>query len=183
MNDVLKTIEKRRSLRGFSSEQISEKDMEAIMTAGLQAPTAMNLQNWHFTVVQNKELLEEINNSCKEALPEALKQRMLDRFNGDANYSVSYNAPTLVFTFGEESSPYAQLNCGFASQNIVLASESLGYNSCYIGMLAMLFEDKSFYEKLKVPAGYKVATVLALGKGNKEMPVPEKDFSKVTYLK
>ncbi len=183
MNDVLKTIEKRRSMRGFSSEQISEKDLEAIMKAGLQAPTAMNAQNWYFTVVQNKELLEEINTAVKKLLPEALNQRMLERFNGDTNYSVSYSAPTLVFTFAEDNNPYAPLNCGFASQNIVLASESLGYNSCYIGMLAMLFEDKSFYEKLKVPAGYKIATVIALGNGNVEMPLPEKDFSKVTYLK
>ncbi|MFV0519439.1 MAG: nitroreductase family protein [Lachnospirales bacterium] len=182
MNDVLKTIEKRRSTRGFSSEQISENDLKVIMKAGLYAPTAMNAQNWHFTVVQKPELIEEINNKVKTILPPELNQRMLDRFNGDPNYSVAYYAPTLVFTFAEENNSYAPLNCSFASQNIVLASESLGYNSCYIGMLAMLFQDESYYEKLGVPKGYKIATVIALGKGNKEMPVPEKDLSKINYI-
>lgn len=182
MNEVLKTIEKRRSVRGFSNEQISKDDLDKIIKAGFQAPSAMNNQDWHFVVVQNQELINELNNVTKGKLNEEARKRMVDRFNGDENFSVFYNAPTLVLVFRQENSHYSTLNCGFASQNIVLASESLGYGSCYIGMSTMLFENKEYYEKLNVPAGYEIAIVIALGKPNKDMPKTDRDFNKISYF-
>lgn len=183
MNEVIKTIKKRRSTRGFTNIKVSKDDLEVIIKAGIDAPSAMNNQDWYFSAVQNSDLIKQINDSVKSALPEALNKRMLDRFNGNADYSVFYNAPTIIFTFAkEENVPYALLNCAFASQNMVLAAESLGYSSCYIGMATMLFKDKTYYEKLNVPKGYAIATIIALGLADKNMPVIERDYEKVSYL-
>ncbi len=182
MNDILKTIENRRSTRGFLNEQINKEDLDKIVKAGFLAPSAMNTQDWHFAVVQDEALLNEINQKVKNVLPLELQQRMKDRFNGDENYSVFYNAPTTIFVFAKEESAYSVLNCAFASQNMVLAAESLGYKSCYIGMAARAFVSESDYSMLKVPSGYKIATIIAMGKGKIEMPDVERDFTKVTYF-
>lgn len=183
MNEVLRTIKKRRSTRGFTDIKVSKDDLEIIINAGIDAPNAMNAQDWYFTAVQNKDLLEEINNSTKNVLPEELNQRMLDRFNGNPDYNVFYNAPTLIFSFAkEETKHYSLLNCSFASQNMVLASESLGYSSCYIGMLSLLFQDKQYYEKLNVPKGYTIATIIAVGLSAVNMSDVERDYSKVSYI-
>ncbi len=180
MNDVLKTIHSRRSTRGYSQAQVTEEDIKTILEAGFNAPSALNMQNWHFTVVQDKDLITSLNDEVKKKLPKEFYQSMLDRFDGDENFSVYYNAPTLIFVFGEKEA--GALNCGLASQNMVLASQSLGYNTCFIGMSVLLFEDTKYYDILKAPEGYEIVSIIAVGKGNKEMIKPERDLSKVTFL-
>ena len=64
-NEVIKAIMDRRSIRAFKPEQISDAEINTILQAGIFAPSAMNQQNWHFTVVQNQELLNEINDKAK----------------------------------------------------------------------------------------------------------------------
>ena len=65
-NETLKIIKKRRSIRSFKDEQIKEEELQAVLEAGLYAPNAGD-QAWHFTVIQNKELLDRLNLAAKEA--------------------------------------------------------------------------------------------------------------------
>ena len=51
MSQILETIKTRRSARAYKDEQVAKQDLEAILTAGLYAPSANNTQNWQFTVV------------------------------------------------------------------------------------------------------------------------------------
>ncbi len=182
MNDVLKTIENRRSTRGFLEEQINKDDLEKIINAGFLAPSAMNTQDWHFVVVQDKTLLNDLNEKAKAVLPEVLRERMKARFNGSEDYSLFYDAPTVIFIFAKDGEHYSSLNSSYASQNMVLASESLGYNSCYIGSIVSAFADQTCYDMLKVPSGYKISIAIAMGKGKIEMPKSQRDFTKVTYF-
>ena len=61
MNEVLKAIKSRRSIRLFKEDQIGRKDLEAIVEAGLSAPSANNTQAWHFTVIQDRATIEKVN--------------------------------------------------------------------------------------------------------------------------
>lgn len=54
MNQVIQTILERRSWRSYEARQIQEEQLEQILQCGLWAPSAMNQQSWHFTVVQNQ---------------------------------------------------------------------------------------------------------------------------------
>ena len=91
MNEVLKTIQNRRSIRTFKNEQIKRQDLNAIIEAGLGAPSANNSQNWHFTAIQNMEVimkvnswvLDEIEQSGNARLYEITEKRMGNVF-GDA---------------------------------------------------------------------------------------------------
>ena len=60
MNEVLKAIQERRSTRGFNDDQLTDEQLQALIDAALASPTARNTQMWHFSVVQNRELLDEI---------------------------------------------------------------------------------------------------------------------------
>ncbi|HBE80616.1 MAG TPA: hypothetical protein DDW65_22950 [Firmicutes bacterium] len=66
INETLKIIKRRRSIRRFKDEQIKDAELQAVLEAGLYAPNAGD-QAWHFTVVQNKELLNRLNLAAKEA--------------------------------------------------------------------------------------------------------------------
>lgn len=48
MNEVLKAIKSRRSVRAYTEQQISQEDLNAILEAATSAPSGMNYQTWHF---------------------------------------------------------------------------------------------------------------------------------------
>ena len=86
--EVLDAIRERYSVRGYTDEKLSPKEIEALLTAGLQAPTATNRQEIHFTVLDgSSELIREI---------EAEK-------NGgkDAPVNFYYDAPTVIILSAE----------------------------------------------------------------------------------
>ena len=69
-NLVLDTIRKRRSVRRFRDLQIPDETLRAIVEAGDWAPSACNDQSWHFTLIQDRQLMDRISVASKEALRE-----------------------------------------------------------------------------------------------------------------
>ena len=68
MNEVIKNILGRRSVRKFTDREISKDDLEQIVTAGIHAPSGMNKQLWHFSVVKNKDLIDSLAKAIGEIL-------------------------------------------------------------------------------------------------------------------
>ena len=58
--NVVDAILTRRSIRKFTGQVISDKQLNLLLKAGFQAPSAHNLQPWHFIVVKEKKNLEEL---------------------------------------------------------------------------------------------------------------------------
>ncbi len=61
MEECLKMIYTRRSIRVYSDRQISDEDIEKILKAAMLAPSAGNEQPWHFIVVRDKETLKKMS--------------------------------------------------------------------------------------------------------------------------
>ena len=64
-NEVLTTIKKRRSVRAFQENPITAEELQTVLEAARYAPSAGNQQLWHFTVIQDPQLLAELNVSAK----------------------------------------------------------------------------------------------------------------------
>ncbi len=120
MNETLNTIFERKSVRNFIPDrQIPRETLELIVRAGMAAPTGRNIQPWEFIVLEDKEVMKKL----AEALPYA---KML------ANAS----AAIIVCGYAEDSkheraSRLWMLDCSNASQNILLAVESLGLGAVW----------------------------------------------------
>ena len=99
MNETLKTIRSRRSVRNYSREQISQEHLEHIIEAGFLAPSAVNEQPWHFTVIQNQELLRRINDTVREVMAASDNEWMRGSAS-NPDFMVTYNAPTLIVVSG-----------------------------------------------------------------------------------
>ncbi|MCX7772888.1 MAG: nitroreductase family protein, partial [Clostridia bacterium] len=52
MNETIKTLMNRRSIRDYQAEQLKDEEIDTILEAGMYAPSAINEQPWYFTVVQ-----------------------------------------------------------------------------------------------------------------------------------
>ena len=164
-NQTINDILNRRSTRAFTDEKISEETMNTILNAGLHAPSAHNQQSWHFTVIYNKDLIDGINIETKKVLGN-ISDRRLNRISGNKDFHIFYNSPVAVIVSGEEAALMPLEDCSAATQNMLIAAESLGIGSCWIGFARYLFTgDKEEYykEKLSIPEGYKPYFGIALG--------------------
>lgn len=166
-NPVLDAIAARRSIRGYKPSQITEAQLQAIVDAGLQAPSAVNAQPWHFTVVQNGALLTRINEAFRKvALQSAPPERRESL--ADPAYSVFYHTPTVIFISCPSTleKPYAQTDTGIAIQNMALAAHSLGLGSVILGMPRMAFQGEEAADLRRVlafPDGYEYCLSIAIG--------------------
>jgi len=63
-NAILKAILERRSVRAYTQEMLTEAELDALLKAAIYAPSAMNTQAWHFTVIRDQELLTEVSRAA-----------------------------------------------------------------------------------------------------------------------
>lgn len=165
MNETLKNIRNRRSTRIFLHDQIKEESLQAILEAGIYAPSASNQQPWHFTVIQNKDLLDELNIKFKEFAKRS-ESDYVRKVGENEKFHVFYNAPTVILVSGDENNNYASIDCAAAVENMLIASESLEIGSCWVGFIAYLLnsdEGKELAQKLDIPKGYKQIHSVCLG--------------------
>jgi nitroreductase len=152
-NPVLSAISGRRSIRKYQNAQLTKEQLDALLKAAQESPSARNAQPWRFSVVQNQSLLAEINKEAKSVL-------------GIDAEDIFYGAPTVIFISGESGWRWSAVDCGIASQTIALAAQSLGLGSVILGLPDAAFKGARadhFGKLLKFPDGYSFVVAIALG--------------------
>lgn len=165
MNQTIEIIKERRSVRNFKEEQISEADLQTILEAGMFAPSANNRQSWHFTVVQDRKLLRELNAETKIVLSRS-EDPFLRRVGNNEDMDIFNGAPTVIIVSGDADDDSSVVNCAAASENMMIAAQSLSISSCYIISVSYLFDGEEaeyFAGKIGIPAGYKLYNAILLG--------------------
>ena len=146
MNEVICAIEGRRSIRSYRTDPVPEEKLEAVVTAGLMAPSAMNQQSWHFVVISGKGA-ERYRTYCIEKL-------------GRDPY---YGAPAMILVFGKKDAIAPVCDGSLAIGNLLLAAKALGLGSCWIHCVNDLFKEEAAAAEWGVPAGYRPVGSVALG--------------------
>lgn len=120
--DALSVIHSRKSVRHYTGEPVSKEDLTTLMKAGMAAPTAVNKQPWVFIAVTDDATLKKL----ADGLPYTkmiVKSRACIVVCGDMSRTLS----------GVERDFWVQ-DCSAASENILLAAESLGLGAVWSGM-------------------------------------------------
>ncbi|MCD7725472.1 MAG: nitroreductase family protein [Clostridiales bacterium] len=156
MGHVMEAIEKRSSTRGYTAEPLTEEEVTMLVKAGLQAPTAANKQEIHFTVVKgDNPLLQEL---------EEEKNRLREISAPEHNFY--YEAPVVVFLSADSDYKWSPLDAGIAVENMALAAEGMGLGSLIIGCVfdALRGEKKEYFANaLQFPEKYEFEIAIALG--------------------
>ena len=176
MNDISGSIEKRSSTRSYTAEKLTDAELERLLRAGLQAPTAANKQEIHISVVDGGHpILAEI---------EAEKNAQMNVQTPRANFY--YSAPLVLFLSGDKDFPWSALDAGIAVENIALAAEGLGLGSVIIGVIkgAMSGGKKEYFSRtLKFPENYEFEIAIAIGHKAVGKEPHEYDMEKnISYL-
>lgn len=155
MNQTIEVILKRKGTMSYTSQQINESDMQTIISSGIAGPSARNLQKRHFTVVQNKELLHQIDSGVRVLM------------GAPSEYNALYGAPTLIITSAPiENAPFADHDCAVAVENMLLAATSLGLGSRYIVSPTRFIESEAgitLKQAIGIPEGYRSVACLIVG--------------------
>lgn len=153
MNGVLETIRNRRSVRQFSPEQITNKELDAILEAGIWAPSGHNAQPWHFLVVRDKKKIDEMSRHTVD-LMSLSNTEWIRKLAAKEGYHLFHRAPTVIIVSGVKTDdvllpPLA--DCSAAIENMLLAAESMNIGTCWVGLTKFLFDIPEEIEELGIP--------------------------------
>ncbi|MBR5273421.1 MAG: nitroreductase family protein [Clostridia bacterium] len=169
MNEVIKNILSRRSVRNFTSKKVSDEIIETLLQAATYAPSAKNGQPWFFSVVQNKEILNKIDD-------------VVECLRGG---SIFYGAQTVIFVAVQDDTRWGLCDCAAATQNILLAAHSLGLGTCWIGCCRdeLQGENAEEYKKLMgIPDGYTLSHAIAIGYSDETSSIPSRKDDVFSFI-
>jgi nitroreductase len=188
MNETIQTILTRRSVRAYQPRQIDDKDMQEILRAGHYAPSAMGQQPWHFTIVQNPDLLDELQTLCKTSFQLSDNATMREMASSE-DFHVFYHAPTLVIVSGDSKAIAPLWDSVLAMGNMLLAAQSLGIASCWQHAPITIYGSPNGAASLSriglnFPKGYVPYAAAVFGYGVRPLPeaAPRKPDTE-TFLK
>ncbi len=144
--NFIETIAARRSIRKFTDEPVSEEQVKTLLSAGMNAPTARNLQPWHFMIIKDRETI----NCMIEICP---------------NGSLLKGAPMAIFVLGDVdiSDAYCAVDCSAAVENILLAAQAEELGACWIGVYPRPERIKGLKELFSLPANIQPHSLIAIG--------------------
>ena len=127
MNEVIKTIKERRSVRSFKNEQITDAQLDAILEAGTYAASGMGTQATKLVAVQDPIIIAQMS-----GLNAKVMGMDIDPF---------YGAPTVVIVFANPEETFTPVEDGsLVIGNMMLAAFSEGVNSCWVHRAKEVFE-------------------------------------------
>jgi len=183
MNDVLRTIARRRSVRQFGPGQIKDADLHAILEAGLQAPSGHNDQSWYFAVVQDEKLIKELSDGSKLSMQKSPIPWMA-KLGQNEKIHIYHNAPAVIIVAAKKDAITPVPDISAAIENMMLAATSLGLGSCWIGFTKFYFDSPEKDKRIGIPEGYEVAYGVALGNlpaGYQPTP-PERKYERYYHI-
>lgn len=157
--DVLEAIYTRRSIRKYTDRKIDEETLRSILRAGFYAPSARNLQPWHFIVVRDKEMLVNISNKHPYA-------KMLP---GAACCIVVCGDKTI-----QDKTGFLVEDCSAAIENMLLAIHGLGLGGVWLSLYPISSRSKPIGQLLNIPENIVPVGMIALGYKGEERTTNER---------
>ena len=173
MNAILESLYQRKSVRSFTDQPVSDEDAEAILAAAAQAPTPGNQQLYTILRITDPALKQRLSVSCDKQ-PFIAEAPLVLVFCADCLrwYKAYLEAGCAPRRPDVGDLMLAVSDANIAAQNAVVAAESLGIGSCYIGDIMENIETQR--ELLGLPAYVFPAVMLVFGYPTAQQKAREK---------
>ena len=175
MNDVIKAMIERRSIRKFKSDMIPKADIDEIIKAGLYAASGKNQQAVITIAVTNKELRDKLSDANR-------------KIGGWAEgFDPFYNAPVVLIVLADKNWPTGIYDGSLVIGNMMLAAYTLGLGSCWIHRAKQEFESeqgKKLLSELGIEGDWEGIGHCALGYADSETAAaPDRKPDRVYHIK
>lgn len=136
MNEVIKNILDRRSIRQYKDEMIPKEILEQIIEAGTYAPSGMGMQSPIIIAITNKEIRDRLS-------------KLNAKIMGKEDTDPFYGAPVVLVVLADKKIPTYIYDGSLVMQNLMLSANSLNVSSCWIHRAKEEFETEEGKEILK----------------------------------
>lgn len=190
-------IYKRKSIRKFKDCAIPKEDILTLLDAATHAPSPKHQQNWHFVVLQNREIINQmaeiVSKSHTEIAKMALTPEQGEKYMRLLKYYTLFqHAPVVIIVYGNEydmieydilkangaseerlaeilAPQSAVQGIGAAVENFLLAATEIGYGTCY--MTGPTHAKKQIEDLIGFKKeGYQLMSLIALGVPEENTP-------------
>lgn len=128
MNDTIRTLKERRSIREYKKKQITDEQLNQILDAAMFAPSGMGAQPVIMVVVQNEELMQKLS-------------KMNAKVYGHTD-DPFYGAPTVVIVLSDKNRNTYIEDGSLVMGSLMNAAYSVGVDSCWIHRAKEMFESE-----------------------------------------
>ena len=177
--DLKQAIYGRRATRAYTPEPVDQAELEALIDAAIQAPSAINLQPWAFCIVRNAALLTRISHEAKALMlkssPPATPSPHFADMVANPDFQIFYHAPALVLICAVGQDAWSPTDCTLAAQNLMLAAHGRGLGSCWIGFAQAWLETAEGRAALDLPATWQPVAPIIVGHPGAATPAPPRN--------
>jgi len=152
---MLDLIRKRRTIRRFTDERVSEEQVETLLEMAMSAPNRLDKQPWHFVVIRDKELQKEIADTYR-----------VRPYVEQASVLIAVGA-------NPAESPTWLMDISAAAENLLLAATAMGLGGAWVGApdTSLWGETEALIkDALSIPSHIRIPTLLAIGYPAEERP-------------
>ncbi len=182
---TMKVIQDRRSIREFTPEPVSDRDLDLLLEAARQAPSGENAQPWRFIVVKDEGMRKKMGavaggGSGRRFTAEFVTKKMQERFTNlqdEAKRKAAFekltsgqvsafmaDAPVNIIVCGKKDVWDMPYDTSAAIENILLMVTALGLGACWVIAPCIDIRDEERMKALLgIPEEFKAVSVLSVG--------------------
>jgi len=162
--DMLDMIKKRRSIRKYTGQVVTDEQIRQLLEAAMAAPSASNIQSWEFVVVRNPDLKRQL-----------AQTHTWSHMAADA-------AAVFVVCGDERASHHWVADASAATQNLLLAATALGLGAVWVGIYPGADREARVRQALAIPEEIRVLCLVPVGHpAESKPPRTQYEDSKVHY--
>lgn len=180
-NPVIENIMARRSVRAYKEQAVPRELMEQVLECGINAPNAMNAQQWEVRVVESKAWIDKATEAYKQSVKGTPAEKMVT----DPSFKNMFrNAPAVIF-IGCKSGKYTPVDCGLMAENMMLAAQSFGLGTVCMGSpIAFLTQPAGaeFLSSLSFSEGYEPLICIGIGYADEAPAAKPRNKDVIKYI-
>ena len=178
---VIDAIMARRSIRQYKETPVPRELLQKIAECGVNAPNAMNKQEWEVRILDDANYMNEVTELMKLEMPQFV--------NSDAPgfRNAFRNAMALIaVACPDDEMGMTLINVGLMGENMCLAAQELGLGTCIMAAPSIFMNSsasaKPYLEKLGFTPGYKLRYFLAVGYPDEAPNAKPRDLGKIKVV-
>ena len=178
---VIDAIMARRSIRQYKETPVPRELLQQIAECGVNAPNAMNKQEWEVRILDDANYMNEVT--------ELMKQEMPQFVNSDApGFRNAFRNATALIAVAcpDDEHGMTLINVGLMGENMCLAAQELGLGTCIMAAPSIFMNSsasaKPYLDKLGFTPGYKLRYFLAVGYPDEAPNAKPRDLGKIKFV-
>lgn len=180
-NPVIGNIMARRSVRAYKEQAVPRELLEQIVECGINAPNAMNAQQWEVRVVESKAWIDKATEAYKQSVKGTPAEKMVTE---PSFKNMFRNAPAVIF-IGHKPSKYTAVDCGLMAENMMLAAQSLGLGTVCMASPVMFLTQVAgaeFLSSLSFSEGYEPLICIGIGYADEAPAAKPRNKDVIKYI-